>query len=134
MNASSVIAIILGVIGSAGLGGIIKTWLDHQRGKRKQSDDVAMALVTKLESRVDKLEGDLEREQQRCEVMLGVHRHRINNQRTLIYSLLHLFDMPAARRKEALVTVRAELASMEQAEALEKGIVASAPLKTEAAE
>jgi hypothetical protein len=127
---TSALALLGAILGPAGIGFLLKTWLDHQRGKRKQSDDVAMALVEKLEARVEKLEGSLEREQERCEAMLGVHRHRINNQRTLIYSLLHLFDMPAARRKAALVIVRAELASMEQAEAVEKGIVAAAPLAT----
>jgi hypothetical protein len=130
MTPLTILGVLAALLGTAGLGGVLKTWLDHQRGKRKQSDDVAMALVEKLEARVEKLEGSLEREQERCEAMLGIHRHRINNQRTIIYSLLHLFDMPAARRKAALVIVRADLASMEQAEAVEKGIVAAAPLSS----
>lgn len=124
----SIFGVIFGAIGTAGIGGMLKTWLDHTRGKRKQSDEVAMALVERLEARVAVLEGSLEQERTRCDAELGVHRHRINNQRLIIYSLLHLFDVPVARRKEMLANVRAELAAMEHAEAHEKGIIAAAPL------
>lgn len=131
----TIAGMVIGAIGTAGIGGMLKTWLDHRRGTRKQSDDVAMELVGKLETRVESLEGKLgeadeamKQERARCDAELGVHRHRINNQRTLIYSLLHLFDVPATRRKAMLANVRAELAAMEQAEAAEKGIIAAAPL------
>lgn len=119
--------LIIGAIGTAGIGGMLKTWLDHLRGKRKQTDEVALSLVQTLESRVGKLEGDLEKERARCDAELGVHRHRLVNQRTIIYSLLHLFDMPATRRKDALTNLRKEIAAMEQAEATEKAIIAAAP-------
>jgi hypothetical protein len=111
-----------------------KMSLDHLRVKRKATDDVALTLVGRLETRVLKLEGDIEHERDRCEALLGVHRHKIRNQRTIIYALLHLFDMPAARRKEALVRVRADLAVMEQAEAQEGAIIAAAPLSRKAEE
>jgi hypothetical protein len=131
----TIAGMVFGAVGTAGIGGMLKTWLDHTRGTRKQSDDVAMGLVAVLETRVGTLEGKLEdadegmkQERARCDAELGVHRHRINNQRTIIYSLLHLFDVPAGRRKEMLANVRAELAAMEQAEAAEKGIIAAAPL------
>lgn len=124
----AVVGLILSAIGTAGIGGMLKTWLDHKRGERKQTDDVAMALVNRLETRVEKLEGDLEKERARCDAELGVHRHMNRNQRAMIYALLHLFDMPAARRKTALVAIRTELAAMELAEAQEKAIIAAAPL------
>ena len=49
-------------------------------------------------------------------------------QRTIIHSLLHLFEMPAARRKVALDRVREDLRAMENSEAQEKAIVAAAAL------
>ncbi|WP_066795015.1 hypothetical protein [Sphingomonas soli] len=127
-NVFWIVSGIMALVGTAGIGGMLKTWLDHSRGKRKQTDDVALALVNRLESRVEKLEGDLEKERARCDAELGVHRHVNKNQRTMIYALLHLFDMPAARRKVALVSIRTELAAMEMAEAQEKAIIAAAPL------
>lgn len=127
-----VVSAVVALIGTAGIGGMLKTWLDHLRGKRKATDDVALALVAKLETRVGKLEGDLDGERDRCEALLGIHRHKIRNQRTIIYALLHLFDMPAAKRKEALIRVRADLAAMEQAEAHESAVIAAAPLSRKA--
>lgn len=134
MTPLTILGALAALLGTAGIGGMLKTLLDHQRGKRKQSDDVAMELVKLLETRVKALESALEIERDRCDAELQVHRHRINNQRTIIYSLLHLFDVPATRRKEMLEGIRQNLAAMEQAEAVEKAIVATAPLKAEAAE
>ncbi len=88
-----------------------------------------MGLVSRLEGRVEKLEAALEKERDRCDAELKVLRHRINNQRTLIYSLLHLFDVPVAKRKAALDGIRSELATLEQAEALEKGAMAAGAAK-----
>lgn len=78
--------------------------------------------ISELEER---LRGELLRERQRCEAELRVVRHRTRNQRQIIYSLLHLFDIPAARRKEMLASIRADLAALEQAEATESGIVST---------
>jgi len=135
----TIAGMVFGAIGTAGIGGMLKTWLDHLRGKRRQSDEVAMGLVERLETRVGLLEGKLDsadeaikEERARCDAELGVHRHRIRNQRQIIYSLLHLFDVPAARRKDMIAGVRADLAAMEQAEAAEIGAVRAArPSATE---
>jgi hypothetical protein len=74
----------------------------------------------------ERLRLELLQERRRCEAELRVVRHRTRNQRQIIYSLLHLFDLPATRRKELLASIRADLAALEQAEATESGIVASA--------
>lgn len=128
---ATVISLVVGVVGTAGLGGMLKTWLDHLRGTRKQSDEVAMALVARLEERVKHLESTRDDERARCEAELRVQGHRINNQRLMIFSLLHLFEVPAARRKPMLDAIRAELAAMETAEAHEKGLLITAPLAAE---
>jgi hypothetical protein len=79
--------------------------------------------ISELEER---LRGELLRERIRCEAELRIVRHRTKNQRQIIYSLLHLFDLPAARRKEMLASIRADLAAIEEAEATESAIVATA--------
>lgn len=123
------LTLVLGAVGTAGFGGIIKASLDHKRGVRKQSDDVAMALVNKLDARVDVLEKNLAAERANCEAQLGAHRHRINNLRTTIYSLLHLFDVPSARRKQMLDAIRTDIATMEATEATEKAIIVTAGIR-----
>jgi hypothetical protein len=125
---ANIIIAVVGVIGTAGIGGMLKTLLDHKRGVRAQSDGVALALVEKLEARIGKLEDDLDTERKRCEAELGVHRHRLNNQKQIIYALLFVFEMPPERQPEAVKRVREDLARLEQAEATEKAIIASAPL------
>lgn len=78
--------------------------------------------ISELEER---LRAELLRERQRCEAELRVVRHRTRNQRQIIYSLLHLFDVPATRRKEMLSSIRSDLAAIEQAEATESSIVST---------
>lgn len=63
-----------------------------------------------------------------CENELRLVRHRVKGSRQLIYSLLHLFDMPPESRTRALDNIRAELAAMELAEATETGIVMAGPV------
>lgn len=114
------------LIGSAGVGGMLKAWLDHKRGQRAQTDEVALALVRTLTERVDKLEAGQVIERQRCDDELRVLRHRINGWKQLFYSLLHLFDMPAKQRSTALDAVRQEMATLEHTEAAETGAMLGA--------
>lgn len=123
MNWVAVLTSLGALLGAAGLGGWFKTWLDHKAGKRKQTDEVALELVGKLTGRVEKLERDLVDERARCEIELRLLRHDKNRLHQLIYSLLHLFDVPARQRKVLLDSVRGELAAMEAASAAEKGAV-----------
>jgi hypothetical protein len=78
--------------------------------------------ISELEER---LRGELLRERLRCEAELRIVRHRTKNQRQIIYSLLHLFDIPASRRKEMLANIRTDLAALEEAEATESAIVST---------
>lgn len=100
------------VIGALSLFGL----LIRQIGPwRRQIDEMEERLRTELRA-----------ERTRCEAELRVVKHRERASRQMIYSLLHLFDLPAARRKEMLVNIRADLAIIEQAEALESGLVSTA--------
>lgn len=82
-----------------------------------------------LDELEDKMRKELREERDRCDRELRVVKHRERRSRQLIYSLLHLFDLPATRRKEMLSNIREELGSLEQAEALESSIVSTAGFK-----
>ena len=110
-------------IGGMGVGGMLKAWLDHKRGVRKQTDEVALTMLAKVSARVELLETAREADHTKCEAQLAVHRHRINTLATMLDSLLMLWDMPAAKTGAAVQRIRERRAEMEQAEAIEKSIM-----------
>lgn len=142
----AIITACAALVGSAGIGGILKTWFDHKRGARAQTDSVALSLVETLTNRVKVLEDKAESDQQSCEERLKeqkaesdrklaiqdgqlmVMRHRIRNGRQIIYSMLNIMELPTARRISALERIRGQLTSMEQAEATEVAVMAAATI------
>jgi hypothetical protein len=84
---------------------------------RKQIDD--------LEERMRK---ELRADKRRCEAELKAVKHRERATRQLIYSTLRLFDLTAAQRKPLLERIYDQLAAIEQAEAAESAIIATAGL------
>lgn len=129
MSLTALIVTIASLIGAGGAGGLIKTWLDHKRGKRAQTDQVALELVERLERRVEKLERSLDEERERCESEMRMLRHRIGGWKQLFYSLLHLFDLPDRQRRETLEKIRAQMAELEKVEAAETGAMLGARMK-----
>lgn len=76
----------------------------------------------------DRLRKDLIAERARCEAELSIVRHRERGSRHIIYSMLHIFDLPHGERREgALANVHATLHAMERREAEEAGLLISAP-------
>ncbi len=71
----------------------------------------------------ERLRAELVANHAKCEAELRLVRHRERGSRMMIYSLLHLFDMPAEQRNAALDSIRGQLKTMEQAEATETGFV-----------
>lgn len=78
-----------------------------------------------LDELEEKMRAELRVERDRCDAELRLVKHRERRSRQMIYSLLHLFDLPAARRRETLINIRSELAVIEQAEAAESAIVST---------
>ena len=76
--AAIVIGLLTTLIGGAGIGGMLKTWLDHRRAARSQTDEVALTLVGKLEGRIESVEAEQRQERARCEAQLAALRHRVN--------------------------------------------------------
>lgn len=123
------IAFLTTLIGGAGIGGMFKTWLDHKRGKRAQTDQVALTLVGQLKGRVEALEQALAREHARCEAQLGAQRHQINNLKGMLDALLLVWDMPPAKRNQHIEAIRARRNELERLETMEKLAIVTAPLQ-----
>lgn len=120
----NVAVIIVAMIGSAGLGGILKTWLGHKRGKRKDTDEVAMNLVGQLQARVKQLEVVSEKERLLCDAKLAVLRHRQNNLSSMFESLLMIHEIAPERVNQAIAHIRERRREQETTEAIEKAAIA----------
>jgi hypothetical protein len=82
-----------------------------------------------LDELEERMRLELRSERDRCDAELRLLRHRSTRSRQMIYDLLHLFDIPAARRKAMLSSIREEIASVEKAEAEEWATLAAASIK-----
>lgn len=74
--------------------------------------------ITEAEER---LRNELMENNSRCEAELRIMRHRDRNSRQMIYSMLHIMDMPLEQRGAALDKIRVDLERMEKVEAAEIG-------------
>lgn len=114
--------------GGLGAGGLLKTWLDHKRAARRQTDEVAMHLVRQLNARVETVETMAAQERAICDANLSVLRHRVNNLSGAFDSLLLMAEMAPDRVPEFAARIKQRRAAQEQAEAAEKAAVAAAAL------
>lgn len=131
--------VILGLIGSGGLGYVLKTWLDYLRAKRKGTDDMSLSVVAAFQARLEKVEGELEKERERakqdrkiCDAEMRVLRHRVNNGASMIDALLLLHEMPAAKAKAQVAAIREQWGDLRKISAAEGAIVMTAPIATPA--
>lgn len=121
----TVLGILGTLFGGAGLGGMLKTWLDHKRGVRKDTDEVALTLVGQLKARVESLEAASDRERVLCDAKLAVQRHRINNLSGNFDALLLLIEMAPEKAAEMVAKIKERRAAQEQSEAIEKATLAA---------
>lgn len=123
------VAIVSGiatVLGSVGLGGMLKTWLDYRRGMRQGTDEVAMGLVDKLTKRVETLEREQAHERAVCDANLKVMRHRLNNVAATFDSLMMMIELAPDRASEIIKLVKERRAAQETMEGMERAAVAAA--------
>lgn len=111
-----------------GIGGLVKTWLDHKRAVRRASDEVAMALVEQLTARVESVEASAAQERALCDANLAVLRHRVNNLSGSFDGLLLFIEMAPERAREFAARIKEKRAAQEQVEAAEKASVAALAL------
>lgn len=106
-----VIAAILAVFGSGGLGALVVKMMEHKRGVRRQTDDQSIRLVHEMRERMATVEasaaaerasdrrmfdreiGRSERQHVMCEARLKVEHHRGNNLRAEIDGLMDMLTL-----------------------------------------
>jgi len=116
----AIISIILTIIGSAGVGGLLKTWLDYKRGSRKQTDDVALSLVHQQNARILILEEQQVRERDKCDRELRVLRHQMANVDSAFDGFLMMVEAMPEKAGEIAASIRKQRGEQRQAEAVEK--------------
>ena len=129
----NIIPLLLGGGGLVAIGGILKTWFDHKRGMRKDTDEVAMKLVAQLQERVAAVESSAERERALCDARLAVLRHRLNNISTMFDGLLLLIEAAPDKAASMVEKIKERRALQEAAEAAEKAAVEAAAINAVAA-
>jgi homoserine dehydrogenase len=115
----------MGLIGTGGVGYLLKTVLDHKQRIRKQTDEVAMSLVMQQSERITQLEASIERERALCDAKLGVQRHRVNNLSMNFDSMLMIMELAPEKAVDAVRAIKERRAQQDTAEAVEKGAVAA---------
>lgn len=115
----AILTFLMTIIGSAGLGGLFKTWLDHKRGARKQTDDVALALVQQLTERITRLEDQQVRERENCDNELRAMRHKLNNIDAAFDGVMFAIEATPENAKDIVAKAREARATQRQQEAQE---------------
>jgi len=113
------ITVIGSIIGGTGLGGMLKTWLDHKRGTRKDTDDVAVTLVRQLSDRIEKLEAQQISEREKCDNELRALRHRMNNIDAAFDGVMLAVEAAPDNAKEIVAKAREARARQREREAVE---------------
>jgi hypothetical protein len=116
--------LIVSLLGTLGVGGLLKTWLDYLRGKRKQTDDMADRVVTLTMGRLKAVE----RHAIICEANLSYTRHKANNLASTIDSMLMLFEVAPERQKEILLKLKDKRERDEKVEAVERASILAAAI------
>lgn len=109
-----------------GAGGIVKTWLDHKRERRRQTDKVALALVDQLTRRVETVEASAAQERVLCDARLSLLRERVCGLSGSFDQLLLTIELAPERARELAARIKEQRLGQEQAEAAEKAGVAAA--------
>jgi hypothetical protein len=99
---------ILTGLGGLGGGGLIVKLLDHRRAARKQTDEVALALVAKLEARVQSLEAEARKERKECDDRLSALRHELRNFETAFDALILALKHAPEKAQEIVADIQAQ--------------------------
>ncbi len=94
-------------IGGGGVGAGFRPILDYWKGRRKQTDDVAMHLVEKLQGRIERLEESSAAERALCEAKLDVVRHELENVQGNFDALLLAIEIAPEKAAEVVAKIKA---------------------------
>ena len=94
-------------LGGGGIGAGMRSILDYWKGRRSQTDKVAMGLVEKLQARIDRLEEAQAAERQLCDAKLSVLRHELRNVQGNFDALLLAIEVAPEKAAEVVAKVKA---------------------------
>jgi len=100
-------------LGGSGIGAGLRPVLDYWKGRRAQTDDVAMGLVEKLQTRIERLEEAQAAERQLCDAKLSVLRHELKNVQGNFDALLLAIEVAPEKAAEVAAKVKGRAARLE---------------------
>jgi len=93
-------------LGGGGLGAGLRPVLDYWKGRRAQTDAVAMGLVEKLQTRIERLEEAQVAERQLCDAKLSVLRHELKNVQGNFDALLLAIEVAPEKAAEVVAKIK----------------------------
>ena len=106
-NAPAWAALCGAAMGGGGIGAGLRPILDYMRGRRRQTDEVAMGLVEKLQARIERLEESSAAERQLCDAKLSVVRHELKNVQSNFDALLLAIEIAPEKAAEVVAKIKA---------------------------
>lgn len=94
-------------LGGGGVGAGMRPILDYWKSRRHQTDEVAMGLVEKLQTRIERLEEAQAAERQLCDAKLSVLRHELRNVQGNFDALLLAIEVAPEKAAEVVAKVKA---------------------------
>ena len=94
-------------LGGGGIGAGLRPVLDYWKGRRRQTDEVAMGLVEKLQARIERLEEAQDAERQLCDAKLSVLRRELRNVQGNFDALLLAIEIAPEKAAEVVARVKA---------------------------
>jgi hypothetical protein len=97
-------------IGGGGIGAGLRPILDYWKGRRRQTDEVAMSLVEKLQGRIERLEESSAAERALCDAKLEVLRYELENVQGNFDALLLAVEVAPEKAAEVVAKIKARRA------------------------
>jgi hypothetical protein len=94
-------------LGGGGIGAGLRPILKYWKGRQRQTDEVAMGLVEKLQTRIERLEEAQAAERQLCDAKLTVLRHELRNVQGNFDALLLAIEVAPEKAAEVVAKVKA---------------------------
>lgn len=94
-------------IGGGGIGAGIRPILEYWKGRRRQTDEVAMGLVEKLQARIERLEESSAAERALCDAKLAVLRHELRHVQSNFDALLLAIEVAPEKAAEVVAKLTA---------------------------
>jgi hypothetical protein len=98
-------------LGGGGIGAGLRPILDYLRSRRRQTDEVAIDLVEKLQARIERLEESSAAERQLCDARLSALRHELKNVQGNFDALLLAIEVAPEKAAEVVAKLTARRAA-----------------------